>query len=307
LATQTKIPRIGYLSPGPREAFRDQVDAFLQGLRELGYVEGQSIAIEWRFTASGPDAQFAERAAAELVGLPVDLIVTSTTPPTQAAKRATRTIPIVATIVANPVETGLLGSLARPGGNLTGLTVNVPGLLTKYVDLLREVVPGLSRVAALVQPTSAAGVSEWNEFRPAAEAAGLVVERVDMDSAADLDRTFETPAIVRAEALACLSSSLVYPVRARFAELALQRRLPTITNAREFAGDGLLMTYGPNLAAITRRGAVYVDKILKGAEPGSLPVEQPTVFDFVVNLKTAKALGLTIPPSVQPLVTEWIQ
>ena len=150
-----RVPRIGYMALGPREEGADQVDAFVQGLRDLGYVEGQTIGIEWRFTQGGPDPQFAEAAAQELVGLPVDLIVTGTTPLAQAAQRATSTIPIVATNVANPVETGLVACLGRPGGNITALTVNVPGMRAKYVGLLREVVPGLSRVAALIQPSSA--------------------------------------------------------------------------------------------------------------------------------------------------------
>ncbi len=300
------MPRIGYLSPGPREAFATRVDAFVEGLRDLGYVEGQTVAIEWRFTPAGTGAQFHEMAA-ELVRLPVEVLVTYNTVAAQAAKDATRTIPIVAVTVGLPVQTGLVSSLARPGGNLTGLTADTPGLSAKSLDVLRQVVPNLAHVAVLVDGANAANIAQWNDIRDAAQVAGIQAEQVDLRTTDDLERAFETPALHRAQAVMCWALPLLNPVYAQLASLLLQHRLPGITVSYPVPEASLLLTYGPDFPALARRGAVYVDRILKGANPADLPVEQPTDFDFAVNLKTAQTLGITIPPDVASQVTQWIQ
>jgi putative ABC transport system substrate-binding protein len=308
------MPRLGYLSPGPREGRADVVNAFVEGLRDLGYVEGQTIAIEWRFapagseaftSAAGRDAAWAELAT-ELVRLPVDVIVSlSSTPASLAAKAATNTIPIVV-LAANPVETGLVASLSHPGGNVTG-PIGIVGVNTKHLELLRSVVPGLTRAAAFGDTTQPASAPQWDEFRRAAETAGVESQMVDLSSTDDLEHAFDLVESGGAQALSVISTALLLPVRERVAKLALKHRLPAIARGDGYAQAGLLMTYGANTLWGPRRAAVYVDRILRGAKPADLPVEQPTVFDFVVNLKTAQALGLTIPPDVAAQVTKWIQ
>jgi putative ABC transport system substrate-binding protein len=300
-------PRIGVLVTGSREQNADRLDAFTQGLRSAGYVEGQTIAIEWRFTQEGSVNQFAALAA-ELVAQPVDLIVVEgTTTATLAVKKATTTIPIVFTsALTSPVDTGLVASLARPGGNTTGLTSSAPGAFAKWVELLREVVPGVARPAALVFPANPTTVAVWDEFRIAGEAVGLDVQRVDLHSPDDVDVAFEEAASHAADAVVVAAIALLLPVRERVGELALRHRLPGIS-VRDFTTAGLLMSYGANPLVLRRRAAAYVAKILNGAKPADLPVEQPTVFDLVVNVKTMNTLGLTIPPSVEPLVTEWVE
>jgi putative ABC transport system substrate-binding protein len=284
------------------------VDAFLGALRDLGYVEGQTIAIEWRFAPAGGvnDAAVHAELAAELVRLPVDVIVSlSSTSATLAAKAATSTIPIVAT-ASVPVESGLVASLARPSGNVTGVSGAV-GENAKHLDLLRSVVPGLTRAAALFDVANPANAPQWDEFRQAAETAGVQAQRIDLYSTSDLERAFDVAELGGAQALSVIAQVLLTPVRKRVVELALQHRLPSIGRQGEWAEAGLLMTYGANFLALVRRAAVYVDKILRGARPADLPIEQPNVFDFVINLKTAQALGLTIPPDVAAQVTQWIQ
>jgi putative ABC transport system substrate-binding protein len=303
------VPRIGYLSLGPREAYANIVDAFLGSLRDLGYVEGQTIAIEWRFTRSGNDSASAELAelAAELVRLPVDVIVSiSSTPASQAAKAATSTIPIVVA-ASDPVETGLVASLARPGGNVTGVSSAV-GLDTKRLDLLRSVVTGLTRAAALADATNPVNALLWDEFRQAAEQVEVQAQRIDLYSTSDLERGFDVAESGGAQALSVIAQALLLPVRKRVAELALQHRVPSIAVSGEWAEAGLLMTYGSADSLVIRRhAAVYVDKILRGAKPADLPVEQYTVFDFVVNMTTAQALGLTIPSDLATQVTKWVE
>jgi putative ABC transport system substrate-binding protein len=302
-----KLPRIGYLCAGTRESRADRIDAFVQGLADLGYVDGQTIAIEWRFSPEGVENQFASLAA-DLVRLSVDVIVVeASTPAAQAAKQATSTVPIVASNIALPVQAGLVASLSRPGGNLTALTSSIPGIEGKWLDLLRGVVPGLARLVGLNDLTNDSSNSGWDALRTAAETAKLLIERIDLRSAQELEAAFEAPALGRAQALVNNGTALLAQRRARLAELALQHRLPAISKNRPEAEAGLLMTYGPSLPANSRRAAVYVDKILKGARAAELPVEQPTTLEFVVNVKTAQALGITIPPDVAAQVTEWIQ
>jgi len=306
-----RIPRIAWGSYGPREAFaRYYIDPFLQGLRDLGYVEGETIAIEWRFTSDQSNAELI-RVADELVDLRVDVIVVGLGTGIQnEVTKATSIIPIVAPMLS-PVERGLVTSLAHPGGTLTGPSTDTPGGTAKHVELLREVVPVLRQVAFLVDGRASVAVganADWAGYRTVAEAAGLQAARVDLFSAADVEVAFETPAMRRAQAFYSDANGLFFDAPEKLADVALRHRLPGITNnRRNFVEAGFLMTYGPNQPAIYRRLAAYVDKILKGAKPGDLPVEQPTLFELFVNVKTLQAFGLTIPPSVLPLVTEWLQ
>jgi ABC-type uncharacterized transport system substrate-binding protein len=308
--TPAKMPRIGYLGTQDREAMADRVDAFLGGLRDLGYVEGQTIAIEWRFSpAEGGEAPYGPLVT-ELVGLAVDVIVVDGGQGVaQAAKRATSSIPIVTTSMFSPVENGLVASLARPGGNLTGLMTTPPGVYAKCLDLLREVVPGLARVAVLVDVNNPLLREAWAELREAADAAGIQAQQVDLGSAGDLEAAFESSAAGGAQAVIPVANAFLLPLRKRLAELALQHHLPGITLYQFYAEAGLLMAYGikGGFPTQSRHAAVFVDKILKGANPADLPVEQPTEFDLVVNLSTLNALGLTIPPNVASQVTQWIQ
>jgi len=221
----TRVPRIGYLAPGPRESRTEFVDAFLAGMRDLGYVEGQTISIDWRFTPAGSDARFPELAA-DLVRLPVDVIVTSATLASRAARQATSTIPIVAAGVAWPVETGLVASLARPGGNLTALSANAVGLATKHVELIRDVVPGLSRAAVLVDTTNPANDVEWDEISVATEQVGVRADRIDLRLADDLEAAFDAIVSRRTDAFIDAQNPLLLPVRDRFAALAQQHQLP---------------------------------------------------------------------------------
>jgi putative ABC transport system substrate-binding protein len=306
-----RIPRIGYGSYGPRDVVvATYVDPFLKGLRELGYVEGETITIEWRFTSGDSNDEF-NRIAQELVSQSVDLIVANfSNGIALAAKQLTTTIPIVAVAVPTAIEEGLVTNLSHPGGNVTALTVDAPGAQSKFVDLLRDVVLDLSHVALLLDTRAAVSASAatiLDQFRAAVDAAGLAGERVGLGSVDDLESAFASPAMGRSQAFVSSANGLLINSYARLAEVAIQHRLPGISNRRPMAEAGLLMSYGPNLATIARRAAIFVDKILKGARAGDLPVEQPTAFDLVVNVKTLQALGLTIPPSVQPLVTEWIQ
>ena len=222
-----------------------------------------------------------------------------------AARAATNTIPIVVTASA-PVESGLVASLARPGGNVTGVTDPI-GQHAKRLDLLRSVVPGLTRAAALVDANNPANPPQWDEFRRAAEQGGVLPQRVELHSTNDLEGAFDLIEVGGAQALSVIGQTMLIPVRQRVAELALQHRLPSITGGRGYAEAGLLMTYGAPFLALPRRAPVYVDKILRGAKPADLPMEQNAVFDFVVNLKTAQALGITIPPDVAVQVTQWIK
>jgi putative ABC transport system substrate-binding protein len=247
--------------------------------------------------------------AAELVRLQVDIIVVhGNTVAAQATKQATTTIPIVVSGVAlSPVATGLVASLARPGGNLTAISNVAPGIYAKWVELLIQVVPSLARTATLSFPSNLAVVGIADEVRSAATAAGAVDERIDLQSADDVEIAFQEATSRGADGVIIAAIALLLPVVDRVAEVALRHRLPTIGGTRDFVQAGSLMNYGTNLLAAPRRAAVYVDKILKGAKPADLPVEQATVFDLVVNARTAQALGITFPPDVVAQVTEWIQ
>jgi putative tryptophan/tyrosine transport system substrate-binding protein len=293
-----KVPRIGYLSTGfATDPMRERLlEAFRQGLRELGYVEGQNIAIESRWTEDKDDRLPA--LAADLVRLKVDVIVASGGAATQAARQATRTIPIVMSQVNDPVGSGLVASLARPGGNVTGLTVMSPDLLGKQLQLLKEVVPTVSRVALLRNPDNPADTAILREAEAAAQALGVRLQTLEARNPPEIDSAFAAMTRERAGALLILPDSVFLSQRSQIAELAVKRRLPSIRQSRAFPEAGGLMSYGANYPDLSRRAATFVDKILKGAKPADLPVEQPTKFELVLNLKTAEALGLTLSPTL---------
>jgi putative ABC transport system substrate-binding protein len=303
-----KVARIGFLSPN-FSANPHLQEAFLQGLRELGYVEGRIVVIEYR-DAEGK-AERLPALAAELVALKVDVIVTGGgTPPALAAKQATKTVPIIFIAVSDPVSSGVVTSLAHPGGNVTGLSNVNAELVGKRLEYIMQAVPGLSRVAVLWQPGGLGERTEMEMLKQADDAAralGVRLQLVEARGPADIDRAFADMTRARAGALAVLGSPMLFAERRRLADLAAKNRLPAVYQSRESVDAGGLMAYGPNLADLWRRSASYVDKILKGAKPGDLPVEQPTTFELVINLKTAKALGLTIPPSLLGRADEVIQ
>jgi putative ABC transport system substrate-binding protein len=270
-------------------------EAFRQGLRELGWIEGKNIGIEYRYAKAPADLP---ALAAELVQLKVDVIVTSATG-TLPAKEATRTIPIVMASNADPVVMGMVASLARPGGNVTGLSQISSELAGKRLELLKQIVPNLSRVAVMWNPGGRGSTVNWQEMQLPARSLGLELHSLETRNPSDFDQAFADASRAHVGALAIMPNPLFAGNLRRIADLAIKRRLPAIFNLREFADSGGLITYGPNRTAEFRRAATYVDKILKGAKPSDLPVEQPTKFELVINLKTAKALGLTIP---QPLL-----
>jgi putative ABC transport system substrate-binding protein len=291
----TKVPRVGILVAGSNPG-QSYLSALRQGLHELGYVEGQSIAIEYRW-AEGKYERLPELAA-ELVRLKVDVIVAVATPAVQAAKQATKAIPIVMLSVGDPVATGFVVSVARPGGNITGLANIASELVGKQLQLLREVVPTFSLVAVLWNPANPSNASQLREAKAAARALGVRVQPLEAQGPSDIDRTFVAMTREHAGALLVLSDSMFIAQRDRIADLAAKSRLPAVYGLRLHAEAGGLMAYGANLLDLVRLTATYVDKILKGAKPADLPVEQPTKFELVINLKTAKALGLTIPQSL---------
>ena len=295
-----KMARIGYLALNLAAGDPRTREAFLQGLRDLGYVEGRNLLIEHR-DAAGKTERF-PALAAELVALKVDVIVASGgTLAALAAKQATTTLPIVFAGVGNPVAEGLVTSLARPGGNVTGLSLVQQELVGKSLELLKQAVPEVSRVALLLKPDAMpdrAKKDRLNAADVAARALGVRLQVVEARGPEDFDRAFSDMTRARAGALAVLATPVFDSERRRLVDLAAKNRLPTVYSYRSYVEAGGLMSYGPDLADSFRRAATYVDKILKGARPGDLPVEQPTRFELVINLKTAKALGLTIPPSV---------
>jgi putative ABC transport system substrate-binding protein len=294
-AQQTrKVPRVGVLA-GQSPELAPPILALRQGLSELGYVEGQNIAIEWRWT-QGKVERYPDLAA-ELVKLKVDIIVAAATPGAQAAQRATRTIPIVMGFVSDPVAIGLVASLARPGGNITGLAVPTAEIVGKRLQLLREVAPTGTRIAVLIDPSQDNSAS-LRGTEAAARALGVQLQVWEARSGDDLDRAFTAIARERAAGIIILPSTAFVTSRARIAQLAAKHRLPTSASGRALTEAGCLMSYGASQPDLARRAAYFVDKILKGAKPADLPVEQPTKFELVINMKTAKALGLTIPPSL---------
>ena len=294
-----KVARIGYLSIDVAGSVHLR-EAFLQGLRDLGYVEGRNVVIEYRDAGGKPERLPA--LAAELVALKVDVILAGGTPHALAAKHATRTIPIVFAGATGPVENGLVTSLARPGGNLTGLSV-LPQeeLVGKRLELIKQAVPGISQVAIL-RDAGAYPEGTDREIRRGAEVAaralGVRVQFVEARGPADFDRAFSEMTRAHAGALILITSSMFFVERRRLVALAGKNRLPAVYTGRDFIEAGGLMAYGQNVAGFFRNAAAYVDKILRGAKPADLPVEQPTTFELIINLKTARALGLTIPPSL---------
>jgi putative ABC transport system substrate-binding protein len=294
-AQQRTTPVIGFLGSNTPSAQSQWTAAFLQRLRELGWIEGRTVTIEYRWAESRNER--ASEIAAEFVRLKVDLIVADGTHIIIAAKQATSVIPIVFAAAGDPVDSGLVASLARPGGNLTGLSVQATDLAGKRLELLREVVPGLRRLAVMVNVGNPVAVLGMRAVEVAARTLGLEVATSEIRRAEDIASAFEALK-GRAEALLVSGDPLMTTNRVRINSLAQGARLPTIYNFREFVEAGGLMSYGPNFPDLFRRAAEYADKILRGAKPGDLPVEQPTKFDLVVNLKTAKALGLDVPPSL---------
>jgi len=289
-----KVYRIGYLSGafrlGPRE------EAFRQDLRDLTYVEGQNLVIEWRF-AEGQEDRLAGLAA-ELVRLKLDVIITDGTLVTRAAKDATRTIPIIMASDADPVASGFVASLARPGSNLTGLTTLAPGLSGKRPEVLTEALPGISQVGAIWNPESPSSSAAFKETQTAARALRVQLQSLEVRRPEDFERSLEPATRARAAALTVLSDALMFAHRARFLELVVKYRLPTLHTQSLWVEAGGLMSYGTHFPDLHRRAASYVDRVLRGTKPADLPVEQPTKFELVINLKTAKALGLTIPHSL---------
>ncbi len=292
-----KVPRIGWLGGPTRESAEPFVREFQRGLRDLGWVEGQNIVIEWRF--AGGRAQRLAELAAELVRLRVDLIVVPSTPTALAAKNATQTIPIVTVAVGDPVGLGLVASLARPGGNITGLTGTVgPEIAGKLVDLLRQTFPKVSRMTVLWHPATPGNALWLREAQTAARVLGVELQDLEAHSPNDFDSAFAAMKTKRAGALLLAGDIMFLTHRTRLADLAAKSRLPTMCSLREYVEAGGLMSYGPSSPDLFHRAATYVDRILKGANPADLPVEQPTKFELVINLKTAKALGITIPQTV---------
>jgi len=293
-----EIARIGWLAVN-LAANPHLREAFLQGLRDLGYVEGRTVVIEDRSAEGKPERVPA--LAAELVALKVDVIVTSGTPQALAAQHATRSVPIVFAGVSDPVTSGLVTSLSRPGGNVTGLSLLAPDLVGKGLEQLKQAVPGVNRVAVLWQPGALGKRTEQDMLKEAdvaARALGMRPQFVEARGPENFDRAFADMTRARAEALTVLSSPMLASERRHLVALAAKNRLPAVYPLREFVDAGGLMAYGPNAVDMYRRAAMYVDRILKGTKPGDLPVEQATKFELIINLKTAKALGLTIPPAL---------
>jgi putative tryptophan/tyrosine transport system substrate-binding protein len=293
-----RVPRIGYLNDSPLGSFpKIRAEAFRQGLRELGYEEGKNIIIEWRYGDGKQDR--VSDPAAELVRLKVEVIVTGGPISTRRAKEATVTIPIVMAQDADPVGSGFVASLARPGGNITGLSTLAPELNGKRLDLLREIVPKLSRVAVLGTSTQPGNEQSLKEVELAAKAFGVKLQYLNVLSSKDVDTAFRAATKGRADAVLMLLAGPVFnPSRTPIIELAVKNRLPVIYRNRADVEAGGLVSYGVDLTNLYRRAATYVNKILKGAKPADLPVEQPIKFEFIINLKAAKQIGLTIPPNV---------
>jgi len=302
-AQQPKVYRVGFLLGASGRSVASLFSALQRGLRDLGYVDGNNIVFIQRY-GDGRMERLPDLAA-ELVRLDVDVIVTGTNLHVAAVRNATSTKPIVMVFAADPVGSGFIQSLSRPGGNITGLSSDAgPDLWAKYLSLLREVVPKLSRIGVLGQVASKVGFSE---LQRAGQSQNIGLDVADLQRPEDLDSAFATLVDKRVDALLLVVGPLTYLLREEIANRALKYRLPAMTNATQFSEAGLLMSYGPNIDDLYRRAAIYVDKILRGAAPGDLPVEQPTKFDLVINLKTAKALGIGIPLQLQQLADQVIE
>jgi len=291
-----KVPRIGLLYSVSASSGAPRIEAFRQGLRELGYVEGKTILLEDRYADSKEDRVPA--LAAELVRLKVDVIVTSNSGPTRAAKEATHTIPIVMARDIDPVRNGFVASLARPGGNITGLSSLAPEISGKHVELLKEIIPRLLRLAVLGTSTTPGHAQLLKEIESAAGAFGVTPQYLDVPTPKEVNSAFRAANKARADAILVLGSGVYAAHRKQVVDITIRNRLPAIYRSREYMEVGGLMAYGVNPFDLDRRAAIYVDKILKGRMPGDLPVEQPTKFEFIINLKTAKQIGLNIPPNV---------
>jgi putative ABC transport system substrate-binding protein len=299
-----KLPVIGLLGSATLLAESERVAAFVQRLRQLGWIENRNVAIEYRW-AEGRSERFVE-IATEFVQLKVDVIVTTTSPASIAAKQATSVIPIVVANSNDPVGLGLVASLARPGGNVTGVSNQIADTASKRIELLREVAPGLQRLAILADVGNPGPILDMREAQATARMLGLEAVALEIRRAEDIGPAFEL-AKGRADALYVAPDPLVNSNRVAIHTLSLAARLPTMHGVRDYVEAGGLMSYGPNIADLYRRGADYVDKILRGAKPADLPVEQPTKFDLVINLTTAKALGLTVPPLLLARADEVIE
>ncbi len=302
-AQPAKLPTVGFLIPGtPASSFGQRVAACTQRLRELGWIEGRTIAIEYRWA----EAQRFDEIANEFVRLKVDVIFTAGTPPTIAAQKATSNIPIVFVAAGDPVGTGLVASLARPGGNITGWSNQTRDLAGKRLELLREIVPDLRKLAILVRTDNVSAVSETREVRAAAETFGIQAVPLEIHGAGDIVLALDALK-ARADALYVVVDSLVTVHAVRINAIALEARVPTMHGARELVAAGGLMSYGADFLDLWRRSADYVDKILRGAKPADIPVEQPTKFELIVNLTTAKALGLAMPLTLLARADEVIE
>ncbi len=295
-AQSAKTPRIGYLTGSSISAITDRTEAFRQGLRELGYIDGKNIVIEWKSAEGKVDRLPA--LAAELVRLKVDIVVTTGASPTRVAKESTNTIPIVMAQDIDPVGSGFVASLARPGGNITGLSSLSVDISGKRLELLKETVPRLSRLAVLGTSTVPGTAQALREMERAAGLFGAKLQFLDILGPKEIETAFRAASKERADAVLLLQSFVLNSQRKQIAGLAIKSRLPAIYYAPEWVEDAGLMSYGVSFTDLNRRAATYVDKILKGTKPADLPVEQPTKFEFVINLKTAKQIGLTIPPNV---------
>ena len=291
-----KLHRIAFLLGGPSSFYSARIDVFKQGLKELGYVDGKNIAIEYRYAEGKADRLPA--LAAELVGLKVDVILATAIPSVLAVKKVSATIPIVLVGVSDPVASGIVASLSRPGGNITGLTLLAPELSGKRLELLKEAVPNVTRVAFLWNSANPAQAPQWREAQAAAQALGLRLQSLEVRSSNDFDSAFEAALRERARALIASPEPLINTYLKRIVEFAAKNRLPAMYAGPEVVDAGGLMSYAPDYTYQYRRAATYVDKILKGAKPADLPVEQPKKFEFIINLKAAKQIGLTIPPNV---------
>jgi putative ABC transport system substrate-binding protein len=291
-----KVPRIGYLDAGSPATTGHRVEAFMQGLRDLGYVEGQNIVIEYRWAEGKLESLPAF--VADFVRLKVDVIVSSATPAIRSAKEQTSAIPVVMAGVTDPVGNGFVGSLARPGGNITGLTHIAPDLTGKRLELLKEVVPRLSRVGVLWNPNQPGQSLAYKESQVAAQMLKLTLISMEARNQEDLERLLSGLGKERPQALFELPDPLIFVNRELVAEFAMKQRLPAMYSFREYVDAGGLMSYGTSFPNLFHRAATYVDKILKGTKPAELPVEQPTKFELIINLKSAKQIGLTIPPNV---------
>lgn len=295
-AQQAKVYRIGFISPASSSAMAARDEAFRQGLHALGYIVGQNITIEYRW-ADGK-AERLPGFAAELVDLKLDIIVTHGGEATRAVQQVSTTVPIVIAAADDPLASGLVASLARPGGNTTGLSILTPDLTGKRLQLLKEILPRLTRVGVLWNPGNPISEPELRKADVAAASLGLQLQSLGVRDPREFASAFSSMKKERADALFLLSDAMFFGRRKEIVDLAASNRLPLVAHLREFADAGGLMTYGPNVLELHRRAATYVDRILKGAKPADLPVEQPVKFDLVINLKAARALGITVPASL---------